>query len=100
MKTEIALVQTARENAMQTHRSGDALQKQNARIEQRAADAANEVAECARSLVARLNEAIQRIEAASTTQEAWLAASWLRVDTWDRMLRATTQLETLNEIAR
>ena len=94
----INLARLATQTSVTAPKNGDHQQQSAALITQRAADAANEIAVTARYQIGRLTEAIKRLEAATTTNEATLAASWLRNDEWDRMQRAMMRLETLSAL--
>lgn len=76
----------------------DVNQRILASIHHRAAKAADDVATNARFLIGKLSEAVAQLEAAGTTREARLAVAWLQNDAWDRMQRALTTLEALDEL--
>lgn len=69
-----------------------------AQIHRAAASSANEIAQHASGLIRTLNEAVERLQAASTTKEARSAVAWLRCDTWDRMQQAIARLDALTTV--
>lgn len=97
---EIKLVEQARQQVIQAHYANDEHEQMKAQINQKAAEAANDVVERAQTLMNQLNEAIHRLQKAETTQDAWLGAAWLRNDGFDRLQQALTRLEAFNELAK
>ena len=97
-KRTIALLEKAQETRYRAMSEGSAEAQHITHLKVTAAEAANEAADRMRYLIDKLNEALQRVEAAETTKDAWLAVSWLRTDAWDSMQQNLTKLETLSSL--